>query len=86
MSDARTPLKLVIDLEAAAKLRGLSINRLCREAGIARSTFTRWKSGKTEPQYRILRKMKLALDEADKNTTAVVLPAIEAVLLPEVIP
>lgn len=33
--------------------RGLSRSALCRRAGIALTTWTRWKSGKTQPQMRV---------------------------------
>lgn len=39
---------LVHEIEEQAGIIGVSINELCRLAGIARSTFTRLKSGDTE--------------------------------------
>lgn len=35
------------DIEQIAEDAGTSITAICREAGIARSTFTRWKAGQT---------------------------------------
>ena len=48
---------VVEDLEAQAREAGKSISEVCREAGVARSTFTRWKSGSHEPNIRTLQKI-----------------------------
>ena len=50
-------ISVVEELEARAKAVGLSLNEVCRQAGVARSTFTRWKSGDHTPTIRVLQKM-----------------------------
>ncbi len=55
---------MVEDLEAQARARGLSISEVCRQAGVARSTFTRWKSGDNEPNVRTLQKISDVLKAA----------------------
>lgn len=50
------------DIEARARLAGLSLAELCRRAGIAQSTFTRWKAGTTEPTLSVYRRL-LAVTE-----------------------
>lgn len=46
------------DIEARAGLAGISMAEVCRRAGVAQSTFTRWKAGKTEPTLDIYRKLR----------------------------
>lgn len=53
---------VVEDLEAQARAAGKSISEVCREAGVARSTFTRWKSGDNAPNIRTLRKIQEVLN------------------------
>ncbi len=55
---------MVEDIEAQARARCLSINEVCREAGVARSTVTRWKSGDHEPNIRTLQKISEVLKPA----------------------
>lgn len=43
-----------------AKGAGLSVTALCRRAGVAPSTVTRWRSGKTQPTFRIWDKIEKA--------------------------
>lgn len=57
----------VTDIEKRAAAAGISINELCRRVPIARSTFTRWKSGETEPQLRVLRLIDNELERAQKR-------------------
>jgi transcriptional regulator with XRE-family HTH domain len=45
------------EIEALAGSAGLSMAEVCRRAGLAQSTFTRWKSGKTEPTLDAYRKL-----------------------------
>lgn len=52
------------DVEAQAKAAGLSVAKLCRDAGIAHSTFTRWRAGTTEPTLDVLRRLSRAIDAA----------------------
>lgn len=44
-------------IEARARARGMSMLEMCRAAGIAASTFTRWKAGKTEPTLGVYRRL-----------------------------
>lgn len=52
---------LIADAESRAQAGGLSIDDLCKAAGIARSTWQRWKSGATEPTMRTWRRVEDAL-------------------------
>jgi len=54
---------LATQLELRAKGKGISINRLCRQASIARSTFSRWKAGTTEPTVSVYRRLSQTLDD-----------------------
>jgi transcriptional regulator with XRE-family HTH domain len=56
MSELLTPA----DIEARAKEAGLSLVELCDRAGIALSTFYRWRTGITEPRLDIYRRLKAA--------------------------
>lgn len=49
------------DVERQANEAGQSMADLCRSAGIAPSTFSRWKNGKTEPTLSVYRKLVAAL-------------------------
>lgn len=33
------------DIETAARARGWSVSKLCREAGVSRATVVKWKNG-----------------------------------------
>lgn len=55
------------DIEYAAALQGQSIGDVCRRAGVARSTFQRWKSGETSPTINVLTKLVRAVG-GDKET------------------
>ena len=57
-------------IEVLAAQAGLSMAEVCRRAGIAQSTFTRWKAGRTEPTLDVYRKLCAAI------------PAIDAPLVP----
>ena len=48
-------------IEAAADAAGLSIAEVCRRAGIAQSTFGRWKAGRTEPTMAVYRRICAAV-------------------------
>jgi transcriptional regulator with XRE-family HTH domain len=50
-----------IAIEALAAQAGLSMAEVCRRAGVAQSTFTRWKAGKTEPTLDVYRKLCAAV-------------------------
>ena len=62
-------ISLVEKLEARAKAVGLSLNEVCRQAGVARSTFTRWKSGDHTPTIRVLQKMDAVVSEQEAAVT-----------------
>jgi transcriptional regulator with XRE-family HTH domain len=47
-------------LVTLAEGAGLSVTALCRLAGVAPSTVTRWRSGKTQPTFRIWEKIERA--------------------------
>lgn len=49
------------DIETLAWKAGLSMAEVCRRAGIAQSTFTRWKAGKTEPTLDAYRRLYQAV-------------------------
>ena len=51
-------------IERQAAEAGLTLKELCARARIAQSTFYRWRSGDTEPQVRIYRRIKEVLREA----------------------
>jgi predicted transcriptional regulator len=53
MSGLRTPA----DIEQRARKLGLSINEVCRRAGVAVSIFQRWKQGVTEPNLSSYRRI-----------------------------
>lgn len=63
MADLLTPQ----DVEALAKASGKTIAQICKDAGIAHSTFTRWRAGETEPTLGIYRRL-VAAAEAFKAT------------------
>jgi len=63
-SETGNPVRMIED---RAKTIGLSIAEICRRAGIANSTFKRWKSGQTEPQFRVYRKLLSALENAENE-------------------
>jgi len=47
-------------VEATAKANGLSVAMLCSRAGVAHSTFTRWRKGETEPTLDVYRRLVTA--------------------------
>ena len=49
-------------IEARLSTAGKNVEDLCREAEIARSTWTRWKSGATSPTVRTLDAVEIACD------------------------
>lgn len=51
------------EVEERAKKAGKSMAEVCRLAGIAQSTFTRWKAGRTEPTMGVLRRIAQVLGE-----------------------
>jgi transcriptional regulator with XRE-family HTH domain len=51
------PISTPSDIEAAAKKAGLSMAEVCRRAGVAQSTFNRWKNGTTQPTLGIYQRL-----------------------------
>lgn len=68
--------KEISDLEAQAATAGITITELCRRADVARSTWTRWKSGDTTPTGRILGRLYGALPEKEPSEPAPTTPAL----------
>ena len=55
------------EIELLAKSKGLTLVDVCKQAGIAESTFFRWKNGTSEPTldvYRRLRDVVLAIPKS----------------------
>lgn len=50
------------EIEARAKEAGLSMATLCERAGIALSTFYRWKAGTTSPSVAIYQRLCEAME------------------------
>jgi transcriptional regulator with XRE-family HTH domain len=59
MSELLTPT----DVERLAKQAGLTLKQVCERAGIAQSTFSRWKGGVTEPTLDVYRRIRDAVAE-----------------------
>ncbi len=57
----------VADFEKTARLEGLSIADILREAGIDRSMWTRWKNGTTVPRLDNWRAIEKALTDLTKK-------------------
>jgi predicted transcriptional regulator len=54
-------LETVNQLEARAHALGLGTAELCKLAGIAPSTFNRWKAGETSPTFATISKVESVL-------------------------
>jgi transcriptional regulator with XRE-family HTH domain len=46
------------DIERLAKEAGIPIGDVCRRAGIAQSTWSRWKRGKTNPRMDVYMRLR----------------------------
>jgi predicted transcriptional regulator len=57
-------------VEAEAAQSGISIEALCREAGIHRATWQRWKAGVVGPTMKNWSRVKDALAQAQKGRAA----------------
>jgi transcriptional regulator with XRE-family HTH domain len=55
-------------IEELAENAGKSMRRVCEEAGIAQSTFSRWKAGDTEPTLGVYRRILAAVSAAEFPT------------------
>jgi transcriptional regulator with XRE-family HTH domain len=49
------------DIEQLARKAGKSMADVCREAGVAPSTFSRWKAKQTEPTLGVYRRLCAAV-------------------------
>lgn len=54
-----------IEMHARARAAGLTIRVLCERAGIAQSTFVRWKRGAHNINVEIYGRLKDVLDQAE---------------------
>ena len=50
------------DIEERAKKAGKTMAEVCREAGIAPSTFSRWKNGTTKPLLDVFERLMKATE------------------------
>lgn len=48
---------LIRDIEAQARAKKLSISKICERAGIARSTYQRWKKGISDPSISAINRI-----------------------------
>jgi predicted transcriptional regulator len=55
-----TPQYFISHVETLAAEAGLTIDELCKEAKVARSTFTRWKNGDSKPTFSTISKFEKA--------------------------
>ena len=63
MADLLTP----VQIERLAEAAGKSMKRVCEEAAIAPSTFSRWKAGRTEPTLSVYRRIVDAVSPPPAN-------------------
>jgi predicted transcriptional regulator len=61
-------LPTALTIETAARDAGLSIKRLCHEAGIASTTFYDWKKGISDPKIGTVNKWLAVIDDAKHRT------------------
>jgi hypothetical protein len=64
MTDARlrvVDLLDVVELERVAKQRRLSMAQACRIAGVAPSTWQRWKQGQSQPRVPVMLRIRDAV-------------------------
>lgn len=52
------------EVEELAKKAGLPMYEVCRRAGIAQSTFTRWKNGSTTPGMGVYERLRDVVKDA----------------------
>lgn len=72
------------DIEHIADHAGTSIAAICRDAGIARSTFSRWKAGRTSPSLAVYARIRdAALRHAKAAGCAPEHPAPAAPAIPD---
>lgn len=56
----------IIALEQMAKGKGLTINEVCKQAGIARSTFSRAKNGETDMGISNYKRLRAVIENPPK--------------------
>lgn len=66
----RMSLMTSTEIEAKARAQGISINEMCRRAGIAASIFYLWKAGKSQPNMRSYEAMVAVVDQPRKPEAA----------------
>lgn len=54
------------DIERLAAERGKTLREVCEQAGIARTTFTRWKGGVTSPSIDVYARLVAAVSAPSK--------------------
>jgi transcriptional regulator with XRE-family HTH domain len=52
------------EVERRAAEVGVSVKQLCARAGIAHTTFYRWKTGQTKPRIDVYERLRAALSAA----------------------
>ena len=58
---------IIDDLESAAKHAGFKMPAVCKEAGVAPTTHTRWKRRKVEPKLSTVNKLRDALERLKRR-------------------
>ncbi len=59
-----------LEIEQIAASKGMSVNALCKEAKVARSTFTRAKAGETQFSGSTLKKFATVLESTNSSGNA----------------
>jgi hypothetical protein len=67
----KTIYDFIIDIEQRAIAIGLPISRLCKEANVSNSTFTRWKAKEGEPRFGSYLKLIAVLESHEKEATEI---------------
>lgn len=63
-------IERIAEMEQALSERGLSVEALRCEAGIARSTWQRWKAGSTNPNFATFSKVEAAFERLFQENAA----------------
>lgn len=53
----------VTEIESLASTRGVEMGAALAKAGVATSTYWRWREGRTDPQSKTLRRIKAAISD-----------------------
>jgi predicted transcriptional regulator len=53
----------VTEIESLANAKGVEMGTALARAGVATSTYWRWKEGRTDPQSKTLRRIKAAISD-----------------------